>query len=135
MAVTGGSTHEYDKLLHLKPEDLVVAIAFPRYPRETVELAQFCRDREGTIVGIMDKIDSPLYSLSQLALIIPVTFSTIFDSYCSAFCLFNMMVTEVGRINKKESAALTRKFEAMARDLEIFTQEKRTKHAKFNDHD
>lgn len=129
VAVTGGSTYEYDKLLHLKPEDLVVAIAFPRYPRETVELVQFCRERKGTIIGIMDKTDAPLHALSQLALIIPVTFSTIFDSYCSAFCLFNMMVTAVGRANKEESAALTREFETIARDLKIFTQEKRTNHA------
>ncbi len=129
VAVTGGSTYEYDKLLHMKPEDLVVAISFPRYPRETVELVQFCRERKGTVIGIMDKTDAPLHALSQLALIIPVTFSTIFDSYCSAFCLFNMMVTAVGRANKEESAALTREFETIARDLKIFTQEKRTKHA------
>ncbi|MBW1721842.1 MAG: MurR/RpiR family transcriptional regulator [Deltaproteobacteria bacterium] len=127
IAVTRGSTNEYDTLLHLKPEDLVVAIAFPRYPRETIELVRFCRQRGATIVGITDKINSPLYALSELALIIPVTFSTIFDSYCSAMCLFNMMVTEVGRANKEESAAMMREFEAMARDLEIFIREKRIK--------
>jgi DNA-binding MurR/RpiR family transcriptional regulator len=129
ISVTGGSTSDYDRLLHLKPRDIVVAIAFPRYPRETVEMVEFCRDRHGTIVGITDKMDSFLYPLSTVALIIPVTFSTIFDSYCAAFCLFNMIVTEVGRANKKESAALTREFEAMARELEIFMQEKRASHA------
>lgn len=129
LAVTGGSTFDYDTLLHLQRKDLVIAIAFPRYPRETVELTRFCKDRGATIIGITDKIASPLYALAELALIIPVTFSTIFDSYCSAMCLFNMMVTEVGRANKEESAAMTLEFEAMARDLEIFVKEKRTRHA------
>ncbi len=129
IAVTGGSTCDYDILLHLKSKDLAVAIAFPRYPRETLELVRFCRDRRVTIVGITDKMDSPLSALAETSLIIPVTFSTIFDSYCSAMCLFNMMVTEVGRANKEESSAMTREFETMARDLKIFVKEKRTRHA------
>jgi len=72
---------------------LVIAIAFPRYPRETIDIIRFCHARGINVSGITDKLESPLADLSKLLIIIPITFSTIFDSYASAFCLFNMIVT------------------------------------------
>lgn len=120
-SLTSGATKNYDRLLHLGAKDLVVAIAFPRYPRETIDLAAFCRQREISLVGITDKVNSPLAELSNYSIVIPITFSTIFDSYCSAFCLFNMVVTDVGRLNRRESAELSNEFERLARQTKIFT--------------
>jgi len=119
-AITREASDEYERLLHLRTEDLIVAIAFPRYPRETIDIVRFCNKHGANVLGITDKIDSPLASLSKFYIIVPVTFSTIFDSYSSAFCLFNMIVTEVGRANKVESADLFREFEEVVRELKIF---------------
>ena len=119
-SITNGSTDEYDRLINLRDNDLVIAIAFPRYPRETVELVRFCNKRGIKVAGITDKLESPLTDISELSVIIPITFSTIFDSYSSAFCLFNMIVTEVGRMNRVESETLIREFEILAKDLKIF---------------
>jgi DNA-binding MurR/RpiR family transcriptional regulator len=119
-SITAGSTSEYEKLISLQTRDLVIAIAFPRYPRETVEIIRFCHERRIKVAGITDKLESPLADLSKILIIIPITFSTIFDSYSSAFCLFNMIVTEVGRLNRKESEELIREFEALAKKIKIF---------------
>jgi DNA-binding MurR/RpiR family transcriptional regulator len=118
--VTSGSTGEYERLITLQTRDLVIAIAFPRYPRETIEIIRFCHDRGIKVAGITDKLESPLADLSELLIIIPITFSTIFDSYSSAFCLFNMIVTEVGRVNRNESEKLIREFETLAQHIKIF---------------
>lgn len=120
MPIPHGGTRAYDKLLDLSEQDLVIAIAFPRYPRETIEIARYCRDRGAHLVAITDKMDSPLAKLSNHALVIPITFSTIFDSYCSVMCLFNMIVTAVGRTNRIESEELSKRFEALAKEVNIF---------------
>jgi DNA-binding MurR/RpiR family transcriptional regulator len=119
-AVAGGSSSVYDQLLRLAENDLLIALAFPRYPREIIELARFARKRRIRIIGISDRLDSPLSQFSTLSVVTPVTFSTIFDSYCSVLCLFNMLVTETGRANAAESAALFREFEELAREIKIF---------------
>ncbi|MBC2735884.1 MAG: MurR/RpiR family transcriptional regulator [Desulfobacteraceae bacterium] len=120
IAVDNGATRTYDQLLHLNEKDLVIAIAFPRYPRETIEIAKFCCRRGATVFGITDRIESPLAEQAHTSLVIPITFSTIFDAYGSAFCLFNMLVTRVGRTNSKESETLSRRFEVLAREVKIF---------------
>lgn len=119
-AISSGETKVYDQLLDFNKNDLLIAIAFPRYPRETLEIIRFCRKRSGVLYGITDKIDSPLAELTDVSLIIPITFSTIFDSYCSALCLFNMIVTGVGRSNHKESESLAKEFEDLAKTVRIF---------------
>lgn len=119
-AVTSGETAVYDRLLSFLEKDLLIAIAFPRYPRETLDIVRFCRKREGAICGITDRIDSPLVELSDISITIPVTFSTIFDSYCSALCLFNMIVTRVGKSNREESETLAKEFEELAKSVGIF---------------
>ena len=119
-ACTNGSTNDFDRLLQLQSGDLVVALAFPRYPRESVEMIRFCHKRNLRCIGITDKPESPLTAFCDTNLIIPITFSTIFDSYCSVLCLFNMLVTEVGKTSKEESATLFHEFEELARDIKIF---------------
>ncbi len=118
--LTNGGTIDFDTLLHLRKRDLVVALAFPRYPRETLDIVRFCRKRKIRVAGITDKVDSPLAPLAQPCFILPITFSTIFDSYCSVLCLFNMLVTEVGKTNKEKSQKFLKDFEDLARDVRIF---------------
>ena len=119
-AVVNGSTDSYDQFIPAGENTLVIPIAFPRYPRETIEMARYCRNNGMKTIGISDKIDSPLGEAVSMLLAIPITYSTLFDSYCSAICLFGSIVTQVGRQNRRESEALSRAFEALARDTKIF---------------
>jgi DNA-binding MurR/RpiR family transcriptional regulator len=118
--ITDGSTSQYDRLLSLQEKDLVIAIAFPRYPRETMDIALYCNKRGINILAITDQIDSPLVPLSNHSLIVPVTLSTIFGSHCSLWCLLNMIVTEIGLANKAASATLFQKYEQLAREQNYF---------------
>ncbi len=70
--------------------------------------------------GITDKKESPLAKISDLGVIIPVTFSTIFDSYSSVLCLINMIVSEVGHMNRAESEIIAKEFEELAREQKTF---------------
>lgn len=119
-AVTNGSSDSYDHFIPADEDDLAIPIAFPRYPRETVELAAYCKNKEIKTTGISDKLDSPLGQAVSQLLVIPITFSTLFDSYSSAICLFGSIVTEVGRQNRDESETLSQAFETLAGETKIF---------------
>jgi DNA-binding MurR/RpiR family transcriptional regulator len=119
-SICNGSTQVYDQLMHMGEKDLIVAIAFPRYPRETVDVVRFCKNHGITVAGITDKMDSPLAELADIPLVIPITFSTIHDSFSSVLCIFNMVVTEVGRENRTESEELSVTFEDLARKTKMF---------------
>lgn len=119
-SVTQGGNQAYDRLLELGQNDLLICLAFPRYPRETVELADFSKKRKIPVVGITDNPRSPIFPIADIAIDIPITFSTIFDSYCSVLCLFNLMVTRIGTINRPESEALLHDYEKTAKENNFF---------------
>ena len=56
--VTSGGSDAIEQLL-AAPAAVVVAFAFPRYPRETVELVRAARDAGRTVVAITDGFGSP----------------------------------------------------------------------------
>jgi DNA-binding MurR/RpiR family transcriptional regulator len=125
-ALTHGGTQEYDFILEMNARDVTVVLAFPRYPRETLEMARVIQRRGGPIVGITDSSGSPLCFHANTVLVVPISFTTLFDSYSAPLCLLNMLVTEVGRVNLESSKGLLDEFESLARDIRVFHKERET---------
>lgn len=55
------------------PQDLVVAIAFPRYMRDTIEMARAVQQRGIPLLAITDNQSSPLASLGVLTIYVRAT--------------------------------------------------------------
>jgi DNA-binding MurR/RpiR family transcriptional regulator len=115
-----GGTQEYDLLMEMGRDDVAVVLAFPRYPRETVEMARMLRRKGRRIIAITDSKASPLEALADIKLILPISFSTLFDSYAVPLCVLNMLVTEVARANMEQSKRLLDEFESLAREIGVF---------------
>jgi DNA-binding MurR/RpiR family transcriptional regulator len=60
LALLGGPSHAARRLFGAGPGDLVVAIAFPRYVEDTIELARRAAGRGAAVLAITDGPDSPL---------------------------------------------------------------------------
>lgn len=118
--ITHGGTMDYDVLLEMKKRDLAIILAFPRYPEETIRMARYIRKKGHQILTITDNPESPVIQFSDLSIIVPVSFSTIFDSYLASFCLFNMIVTEVGKTSRQKAQKLINDFEVLAEEINIF---------------
>jgi DNA-binding MurR/RpiR family transcriptional regulator len=118
--LTSGSNTDFDELMDVNSHTLVLSIAFPRYPKMTVDLTQYARQKGSKIVAITDTILSPIAKLSDISLLIPIGLITIFDSYSAPLCLINALVTEVGRRNTKRTKKLLDEFEQLAKEQSIF---------------
>jgi DNA-binding MurR/RpiR family transcriptional regulator len=53
--------HEYDE------KDLVIAIAFPRYFRETIEVARYAKRKKVRVLAITDSPRSPLAAFADVS--------------------------------------------------------------------
>ncbi|MGE5384609.1 MAG: MurR/RpiR family transcriptional regulator [Betaproteobacteria bacterium] len=68
IANDAGPTLGARRLFKLTPEDLVIAISFPRYNRFTVELLELARERKAKVLAITDSATSPLVPLADVVL-------------------------------------------------------------------
>jgi DNA-binding MurR/RpiR family transcriptional regulator len=64
----GGAVAAVRKLTRFGRNDLIIAIAFPRYLGDTVRLTALAKDRGVRVVAITDRPSSPLVELADVAL-------------------------------------------------------------------
>lgn len=119
--VTRADSRSLERLLHLSPErTAVVLFAFPRYPSEALEFQRFARDRGFPVAVITDTPFSPLVRLAQHALVAPVAFGSLFDSYCAPMVLANALIQEVAARQPERTEQMLRRFEEMAEERKLF---------------
>lgn len=118
--ITSGSSTDFDDLMDITPQTLIIAIAFPRYPKMTVDLTQYAREKGAKIIAITDTPLSPIANLSHIPLLVPIGLITLFDCYSAPLCLINIIITEVSKQDPKHTKQLLDSFEKLAKEKSIF---------------
>lgn len=86
----------FEQLLRIGPEDVMLAISFPRYSRVTVNTVKFARDRGASIIAITDNELSPVYQMADAALLAPCEMISFVDSMVAPLSLVNALLIAVG---------------------------------------
>ena len=95
----------FEQLLHVGPGDVLIAISFPRYSRVTMNAVKFARDRGATIIAVTDNELSPVYQMSDEALLAPCEMISFVDSMVAPLCLINaLLVAMAGQMGERVSA-------------------------------
>lgn len=68
IANDAGPTQAARRLFKLTPDDLVIAISFPRYNKFTIELLAIARERGAKILALTDSTSSPLVPMADVIL-------------------------------------------------------------------
>jgi len=87
ITIINGTSDDYEQLSDLNSKDVVLAISFYRYGNSTIDMVRFCKDRGVGIIAITDDPISPIASIADINIFVPVAYGAIFDSYCSVYCV------------------------------------------------
>lgn len=82
----------FEQMLRMGTGDVLIAISFPRYSRVTINTVKFARDRGAEIIAITDNELSPVYQLSQAALLAPCEMISFVDSMVAPLSLINALL-------------------------------------------
>ena len=82
----------FEQMLRMGPGDVLIAISFPRYSKVTINTVKFARDRGAEIIAITDNELSPVYQLSQAALLAPCEMISFVDSMVAPLSLINALL-------------------------------------------
>ncbi|MDD3346293.1 MurR/RpiR family transcriptional regulator [Oscillibacter sp.] len=81
-----------EQLFRIGPEDVMIAISFPRYSRVTVNTVKFAQDRGASIIAVTDNELSPVYQMSDAALLAPCEMISFVDSMVAPLSLMNALL-------------------------------------------
>ena len=82
----------FEQLFRIGPEDVMIAISFPRYSKVTMNTVKFARDRGASIIAITDNELSPVYQMSDAALLAPCEMISFVDSMVAPLSLINALL-------------------------------------------
>lgn len=82
----------FEQLFRIGPEDVMIAISFPRYSKVTMNTVKFARDRGAAIIAITDNELSPVYQMSDAALLAPCEMISFVDSMVAPLSLINALL-------------------------------------------
>lgn len=88
-------TEPIDMLENISPEDIIIAISFPRYSRKTIEFVAYAKKAGKKIISITDSKTSPLYAMSQVSILCPFEGVTFAHSNVAGMAVANAIIAEI----------------------------------------
>ena len=100
--VAPGMSDILEQVVHIQPEDVLVAISFPRYSRSTVRATQYAAERGAKTVAITDAASSPLAEVATHSLTARSDMASFADSLVAPLSVINAIVVAIGMRRSKQ---------------------------------
>ena len=86
----------FEQLFRVGPEDVMIAISFPRYSKVTMNTVKFAKDRGASVIAVTDNELSPVYQMADDALLAPSEMISFVDSMVAPMSLINALLIAIG---------------------------------------
>jgi DNA-binding MurR/RpiR family transcriptional regulator len=120
VTLCGDGSAAYDAFRVVPPGTWMIGIAYPRYPRETVELLDFAREEGIAIAVITDSAVSPAAKRADLVLPVAAAPVSFVDSHGAPQALISALLVEYGLRARHRTETMLRRFEKIAERRRIF---------------
>lgn len=118
LALLGGPTDAARRLFSARGDDLVVAIAFPRYVHDTIELTRRAAERGAPVLAITDGPDSPIAPFAARALFVHAERRLAATSEAAVLALVEALIDAVAHRSQRSARAAAEVTEFMLPWLE-----------------
>ena len=105
---------------NLDEKSVLVSIAFPRYPRATVELTELAKENHSKIIAVSNSSISPVMPLSDVSFVCPSTIHSFVDSYAVPLMFLTALTVSLSIENKKFAEENLKKFDRYAHKYNLF---------------
>lgn len=102
------------------PDDVAWVHAFPRYPNQTIRIAQFLQSRNVPIILITNGILSPFSEMATIVLPVRIRYDAFVDGLAPVMCLINSLVLETALKNQDNTVKHLEEFENFVAKTQIF---------------
>jgi DNA-binding MurR/RpiR family transcriptional regulator len=90
-----------NQLINFRPGDLLVALSFPRYSRQTIEVLRYGKKIGCKIIALTDTPISPAGQIADIVLLAERKSASYFNSFTSAVTLVNCLAAGVSLKSKR----------------------------------
>lgn len=119
--VTGTSGSEvFEQILTIGPEDVLIAISFPRYSKRTVRAVEFAHNAGADVVALTDSAQSPLAVGCDQLLTARSDMASFVDSLAAPLSIINAMVAAVSLQKHDEVSRRLDRLESIWDEYDVY---------------
>jgi DNA-binding MurR/RpiR family transcriptional regulator len=100
-----------EQVLSTGKGDVLVAIAFRRYTREVVKIAEKMKRKKAYIIAVTNSHLSPIAQLADMSLVVETEIPTYIESFTAPMSLLNAVITAVALKKKKQALPALKRLE------------------------
>lgn len=117
--VSSGS-EMFEQILTVGPEDVMIAISFPRYSNRTVRAAQYAHNRGADVVALTDSDQSPLAAYADQLLTARSDMASFLDSLVAPLSIINALVAAISMTRHDEVSVRLHRLEAIWDEYNVY---------------
>jgi DNA-binding MurR/RpiR family transcriptional regulator len=110
----------FEQLFRIGPGDVMIAISFPRYSQITLNTVKFAQDRGATIIALTDNDLSPVYQMSDAALLAPCEMISFVDSMVAPLSLVNALLVALAYRMGTDASSIFAQLEDIWNEYSVF---------------
>lgn len=123
VVTTSGEGEMFEKIVAVKPEDVVVAISFPRYSSATVKASQYCRAAGATVIGLTDSRLSPLGQNSDHVLEAKSDMVSLVDSLVAPMSVINALIVAIAAKREQRLSRIFTSLECIWDEYHVYEKQ------------
>ena len=106
VVTTSGEGEVFERIVGIRPNDVVVAISFPRYSSATVKAAQFCNSAGAKVIALTDRKLSPVGQYADFVLEAKSDMVSLVDSLVAPMSVINALIVAIASRREQRLATI-----------------------------
>lgn len=120
--VNYGVSDIFEQIINITENDLVIGIGFPRYAMRTIDVLNFAKSRNSTVVALTDSLLSPLAIKADYTLIAQSNMASFVDSLVAPLSVINALIIAVGLREKEKISDTFTSLESIWENYGVYSE-------------
>lgn len=116
---TSGS-EVFEQMLGIGPDDVLIAISFPRYSKRVVNAVEFAHRAGADVVALTDSAAAPIAAYANQLLTAQSDMASFMDSLVAPLSIINALIVALSRKRQEDVTERLRKLEQIWEDYEVY---------------
>lgn len=117
---TTSGSEMFEQIMSIQPEDVMIAISFPRYSKRIIHAVNFAHNAGADVIAITDSPASPIAPQANQVLTARSDMASFADSLVAPMSIINAIIVAVSRKKEDELKIRLRQLEAIWDEYDVY---------------
>lgn len=130
---TTSSSEMFEQIFRTGKDDVLIALSFPRYSRQTAKAVSYATDKGATVIAITDSKESPIAQKAAITLLARSDMASFVDSLVAPLSLVNALIVALGMARKDKIAEAYSELEHIWEEYNVYEKSVPMPHKKMKE--